>query len=93
MTTITLTPDLEEVLTREAQRRGTSPERLVLDNLRRQCLPAPEVAEGGTAYDSLKDFVGVIHSGEYVAGGAKLSERTGEKFAEGLLQKQREGRL
>lgn len=34
MTTITLTPDLEEAVARQAQRQATTPESLVLDTLR-----------------------------------------------------------
>ena len=90
MTTITLTPDLEEALSEEAQRQGTSPETLALDGLRRLYLPIPP-AEGETAGEFLKDFIGVLHSSEYVPGGAGLSERTGEAFTNLLLQKRREG--
>ncbi len=32
--TLTLTPDIEKELTEEAQRRGTTPERLALERLR-----------------------------------------------------------
>jgi len=46
-----------------------------------------------TLYDRLKDHIGVIHSSEYVPGGARMSEDTGKKFAEGMVEKRRKGRL
>ena len=45
MTTITLTPDIEDALLRQARAQGTTPERLVLDTLREKLalptLPPP----------------------------------------------------
>ena len=89
MTTITLTPELEQALGVEAQRQGTSAERLALDGLSKLFLPV--APDGETARDFLKDFIGVLHSSEHVPGGARLSEHTGEAFTEVLLQKRREG--
>ena len=37
-----------------------------------------------TLADFLQGYVGVLHSSEYVPGGARLSEDSGRKFAEGL---------
>ena len=46
-----------------------------------------------TLADYLKDHIGVIDSGEHVPGGARMSEDTGKKFAEGMVEKRRKGRL
>ena len=100
--TITLPPDLEKPLAEQARKQGTTPEILALDTLRQQ-FPAESAApepEGGdaesepqTLYDFLKDYIGVISSSEHVPGGARMSENTGAKFTEGLLEKRRQGRL
>jgi hypothetical protein len=42
MTTITLPSDLDERLTAEARRQGTTPERLALDTLRKSLVPNGE---------------------------------------------------
>lgn len=99
MTTITLTPELEVALSQRAKTQGTTPELLALDGLR-QLYVTPEVIDAGpeedtgeTLYDFLKDYIGVIHSSEYIEGGARFSENCGEKFADGMEQKRKEGRL
>jgi hypothetical protein len=53
----------------------------------------PTPAEVGTLAEALADFIGVLDSSEIVPGGAQLSERTGERFAEILLEKRKQGRL
>ena len=88
--TITLEPELEEALDREAQRQGTSPEDLAVQELRRRYLPPAEHFDN--AYDFLKDCVGVLDSREIVPGGARMSERTGQKFTEILVQKRNDER-
>ena len=99
MTTITLTPELETALNHRAQAQGTTPELLALDGLRqlyttpeRDREEPPEPA-GETLFDFLKDYIGVLHSSEQIEGGARLSEDCGAKFAEGMEQKRKEGRL
>jgi hypothetical protein len=54
--------------------------------------PAAKYPPGSLA-EALADFIGVLDSGEYVPGGAQMSERTGEKFAEGLVEQRKQGRL
>jgi hypothetical protein len=94
--TITLTPELERALTARANQQGTTPELLALDVLRERFLPAapeePRVAEG-TLADFLAEFIGAVHSGEHIPGGAGMSEDTGTKFASGLIRKRKAGRL
>ena len=94
--TITLTLDLQRALAEEARRRGTTPELLAVDCLRERFIrPARDEppGESGTLADFLRDHIGALASGELVPGGAQMSQDTGKKFAEGLLQKRRQGRL
>jgi hypothetical protein len=41
----------------------------------------------------LDGYVGVLHSGEKVPGGARMSENTGKKFTAGLRKKREAVRL
>ena len=91
MTTITLPPDIEGPLAEEAQRRGTTPELLAVDCLRKQFIPATATDKGAereTLFDFLSGYIGVVN-GTMEA----LSENCGRRFAEGLAEKQRRGRL
>jgi hypothetical protein len=94
--TITLTPDIEKALASEANRKGTTPETLALDCLRSRFL-AESVDDStppkGSLAEFLADRIGVIDSGQIVDGGARMSEKTGRDFAEGLLKKKQQGRL
>ncbi len=87
MTIITLPPDLESRLVDEALRRGTTPELLALDGLRRLFAPRPgEAVPADTLFDFLAGHIGAV------AGTAELlSEDCGRRFAEGLTDKQRRG--
>lgn len=84
MTTITLPPDLENRLAEEAARRGTTPERLALDGLRRLFAPQPdEAAPGGSLFDFLGGHIGAV-----VGTAEPLSEDCGRRFAEGMAERQ-----
>ena len=91
MRTITLPPDLEDRLAAEAQRRGTTPELLAVDTLRKAFVPA-EAPNGeqptGTLYDYLKDFIGVVEGT-----GEPISEDKGKLFTDYLVEKHRQGKL
>jgi hypothetical protein len=91
---ITLTPDLERALAEEARKQGTTPEMLVLEGLRRLFLGTrkPAGAEPRSLAELLEGYVGVLHSGEKVPGGAAMSEACGEKFTAALLAKHRQPR-
>ena len=100
MVTITLPPELEKVVMERAKQQGTTPELWTLDRLT-QSLQA-EVAiedtsgpasESGSMLDFFEGYVGVLHSSEFVPGGAQMSQDTGRKFAEGMLKKRQEGKL
>jgi hypothetical protein len=88
---IELTPDIVRGLTEEAHRRNMTPEQLALDYLRDRFRPLPFIdslsEKPATALDMLHDFVGIIDSGEYIPGGARMSEDISRKFTEGLLKK------
>jgi hypothetical protein len=94
---VTLTPDIERALVEQARRQGTTPERLVLETLRRQFMHStgaeypPGVGE--TLADFLDGAIGVLHSGEHVPGGARMSEGAGDAFVAALIEKRRQGRL
>jgi hypothetical protein len=80
---IPLTPDLEQVLTVEAQKQGRTPEQLVLESLQERFLDSEgdrsPAGEPVTLADFLGGHIGVLHSGEQVPGGARLSEDSGQK--------------
>ena len=94
---ITLTPEIETALAQCARKEGTTPEKFVLETLRKRLIsyvtasvPPPE---NMTLHDLLKDYIGVMSSSEYVPGGARMSENTGKKFAAGMMRKREQGRL
>lgn len=100
MVTITLPPELEQVVTERAKQQGTTPELWTLDKLRQSLqnetavTSAPEPDTGGeTMLDFFAGYVGVLHSSEFVPGGAQMSEDTGRKFAEGMRKKRQENKL
>jgi hypothetical protein len=92
MITISLPPDIEGPLTKEAQRRGTTPELLVLDSLRTLFVPAPAAEEptGGdaTLADFLAGYIGTVEGVKEA-----FSDNCGQRFTEGLAEKQQRGRL
>ena len=68
-----------------ARRQGTTPEMLALDSLRERFV-APTSQEipaerQETLADFLSGYIGVLHSGEHVPGGARMSEERGKKSA------------
>ncbi|MEM1043148.1 MAG: hypothetical protein AAGI91_11020 [Bacteroidota bacterium] len=50
-------------------------------------------AEPETLADALAPYIGTFDSSEHVPGGARMSEDTGRKFAEGMAEKRKQGRL
>jgi hypothetical protein len=96
MLTITLPPELEEVVTREARKRGTTPDRLVIEVLRNAFLPAEAANESelqGTLADYLSDYIGSVNSRENGGEVSNLSEDTGKKFTQLMVEKHRQGKL
>ena len=95
--TLTLTPDIEQALIEQANDRGTTPELLALDSLRKQLAPGPTRDSSSQTANSLAELLdghlGVLSSSEHVPGGARMSEDCGERFAAALVEKRRRGRL
>jgi len=95
--TITLTTEIEKALVEQAMKIGSSPEALALETLRERFAPMHGREDNSTAQATLAEFLGdqlgALSSDEYVAGGARMSEDTGKRFAAGMLEKQRQGRL
>ncbi len=94
---ITLTPDIEQALLVQAKQRGTTPEELALETLRQQFVLLTQsetpVETAATLADFLGGFIGVLHSEEYVHGGARMSKATSKTFGEALLRKREQGHL
>jgi hypothetical protein len=96
MVTITLPPDLEQVVTEQAKKQGTTPEIFLLGELRERFLQeAPdtgtEIREGETMADFFAGYAGTVNSREIVPEGVHLSANTGRKFKELMLQKYKSG--
>jgi hypothetical protein len=91
MTIITLPPEVEGPLMEEARRKGTTPELLAVDYLRNVFTPAPKqttLVEGETLFDFLVGYAGTISGST-----EPLSEDCGQRFAQGLIEKQRRGNV
>ena len=93
---IQLTPDIEQALAEEARKLGMTPEQLALDSLRerfvgREALPSP-AKEPETLAHFLRGHIGILHSGEHVPGGARMSEASGKKFTAGLVAQRQQPR-
>lgn len=92
MITISLPPDIEGSLTAEAARRGTTPELLALDGLRKLFVspPASDEPPGDamTLFDFLVGYIGTVEGSTEA-----FSENCGQRFAEGMAEKQQRGRL
>jgi hypothetical protein len=92
MVIISLPSDIEGPLTAEAQRRGTTPELLALDSLRKLFASLPVLGEppddATTLFDFLDGYIGTVEGS-----GEAFSENCGQRFAEGIAEKQQRGRL
>lgn len=91
MTIITLPPEVEGPLAEEARRKGTTPELLAVDCLRKLFTSFSEPttpAEGQTLFDFLTGYAGTV-SGTT----EPLSENCGHRFVQTLVEKQRRGHV
>ena len=100
MVTITLPPELELAVAERARQQGTTPELWTLDRLRESVRTDESVVdtsilpgEGATMLDFLSGYTGVLHSSEFVHDGAQMSQDIGRKFADGMVEKHRKGKL
>jgi len=92
---ITLTPEIETVLTQQALKAGKTPEQLALDLLDQRLteLQTSQPEGQATLLDFLAGHIGVVDSSEHILGGAQISEDTGKRFAALMVKKRQEGRL
>lgn len=92
--TIDLTPEEQQKLDDVARRQGTTPESLVRALVQEKLSEEQtDAAPPGSMAEFLDGYVGVFDSRDWVPGGARLSERTGEQFTDILVQKRREGHI
>lgn len=90
MTAIVLPPEVERRLANEASKRGTTLEVLAIEYLREQLArprPGAGAGNGDNLFDFLSGYIGTV-DGTTEA----LSEGSGQRFVEGLVEKQRRGR-
>lgn len=79
MLTIAVPPELAVPLAEEARRRGTTPELLALEGVRRVLPAVPPLQAAGSLLEYLAGYVG------NVAGSSEpLSQNCGRAFADGL---------
>jgi hypothetical protein len=94
---ITLTPDIERALAKQARRQDTTPKMLALDALRERFASSMETETPTGKQKTLADFlaghIGVLSSSEHIPGGARMSENCGKKFAAHLIKKRQKERL
>ena len=92
---LTLTPDVENAITQQANQQGITPQQLALESLRELFIPAlvEEKEHSSTLADFLDGYIGVLRSGEFIEGGAQLSENTGNRFAQLMAQKRQQDQL
>lgn len=94
---IDLLPDVERWLADKAQQQGTTLNTLVneyLLELKRND-PAANTKKPlpGSMAEFLEGYVGVFDSRDLVPGGARLSEATGQQFADILEEKRARGHI
>ncbi len=91
MTTIILPPDIEGPLADAAQELGTTPELLALSSLRK-LFGRPDGNQAATEEENLHDFLfGFL--GTVDGSTEPWSENGGSRFARGMAEKHRQGRL
>ena len=100
---ITLTPEIERVLTELATKQGTTAELLAIRTLRECFFPKVKIKPKKKNEEILSDtknlaellsgYIGIIDSGEVTDGGARMSENTGKRFGKILSEKQKRGKL
>ncbi len=96
MVTITLPSELEKAAAEEAAQKGTTVELLTLDVLHKHFLTPPttkQLPEGATLADALSDYIGAIDTSDKYPEGSTLSESTGRKFAQLMVEKRQRGKL
>ena len=92
---LTLTPDIEAAINERASQTGATPEQLVLESLKKLFTPTLEQEQESlvSLADLLNGYIGVIHSSDYIEGGAQISEETGKAFSQLMVQKRDQEQL
>lgn len=94
--TIEFPPELERKLDESARRKGTTPGALVLTIVRNQLLAEEETESPNPAprnlAEYLADHIGVLSSVKDGVSQGDLSERTGERYKEILLEREAQRR-
>ncbi len=96
MVSITLPSELERVVTEEAAKRGTTAQLLTLDVLHERFLKpssSKQLPEGASLADALAGYIGAIDTRDKYPEGSTLSESTGRKFAQLMVEKRKQGKL
>jgi hypothetical protein len=88
MVRIALPADIEEPLSKEAQKRGISPEELALHALRATFVSPPKEKQEGSLLDFLAGYIGTVEGSS-----ENLSEDTGRLFSEGLWERRHQESL
>ena len=84
-----LEPEVETRLRKKAERAGQSLPEYLIAVADAEPEEAEDEASEGSAYDLFEGLIGHFGSG----GDGKWSQDTGRKFAEGMAEKRRQGRL
>ena len=87
--TLMLEPEVETRLRRKAERAGQSLPEYLIAVAEAEPEEAEENASEGSAYDLFEGLIGHFRSG----GEGRWLENCGEKFAEGMAEKRRQGHL
>jgi len=94
--TITLSAELEKAVTEEAAQQGTTAVLLTLDVLQERFLKPSSTnhaPQGATLADALAEYIGAVDTRDKYPEGSTLSEDTGRKFAQGMVEKRNRGKL
>jgi hypothetical protein len=91
MTTIILPPEVERPLAEEARKKGTTPEILAIDCLRKVFITTHadnRINEAESLYAFLSGYAGTVNGTTEA-----LSENSGERFTKGLVAKHKRGHV
>ena len=91
--TLTLSQEIEEVLTKAAARQGTTPAQIVTDMVQEKFAvpeetPGKAIEEELTLAEALAGHIGTQQSGR-----GNLSQNTGKAFTRLMVEKRKAGRL
>jgi len=96
--TIELSAQLETALAHEAERRGTTPQALAVRMIESQLPPSPVRSHAAsdeqprTMHDVWSSHIGAVASEPGDDANGRLSQETGRRFTELLIEQRRQGR-